>query len=220
MSMRNIVIVGTGAVSAEITSYIEDTSMGRELDLQIKGYIDYEENVEKYWKHYALSKPVLGDIDSYTVCMDDYFVIGISNIEFRKKVIALLQRQNAQFITLIHPTTIISRNAFLGCGCFISPYCMIGPNVVIGDFNHLTSQSVISHDSRIGNNNVLSTALLCGHVDVKDDNMFYIKSTVIPHISIGCRNVVQAGMIVDKNLENDTVIFHKFKEKIIAIPKM
>lgn len=217
--MRNIVIVGTGAVAAEITSYIEDTPMGKEQNIQIKGYLDYEENIDKYWKHYSLSKPVLGDIDSYRICVDDYFVIGVSNVEFRKKVITQLQLNNARFLTLIHPTAIVARNASLGCGCFISPYCMIGPNVVIGDFNHLTSQSVISHDTRIGNNNILSTALLCGHVNVGDDNMFYIKSTVIPHISIGCRNIVQAGMIVDKDLENDAVIFHKFKEKIIAIPK-
>lgn len=71
----------------------------------------------------------------------------------------------------------------------------------------------------MGNYNFFSTVGLCGHVEVGDENMFYIKSTVIPHVTIGNRNTIQAGMIVDKNVADDTTVFHRFKEKVISIPK-
>lgn len=78
---------------------------------------------------------------------------------------------------------------------------------------------MISHDCKVGNNNILSTALLCGHVTVGDNNRFGIRSTVIPHIHIGNKTLIQAGMVVDKNVPDEATIFHRFKEKIIAIPQ-
>ena len=95
---------------------------------------------------------------------------------------------------------------------------MIGPNVKLGNYNLITSQSAISHDSRIGDYNFFATSLLCGYNVVGDDNYFGIRGTTLPDISIGNRNVIQAGMIVDKNVENDSTIFYRYKEKLIAIP--
>ena len=94
----------------------------------------------------------------------------------------------------------------------------MGPNVKLGDFNLLTSQSIISHDCVVGDYNFFATSLLCGHNIVGDDNYFGIRGTTLPEISIGNRNVIQAGMIVDKNIENDTTIFYRYKEKLLAIP--
>ena len=57
----------------------------------------------------------------------------------------------------------------------------------------------------LGNNNVFATTLLCGHVKVENDNFFGARSTVIPHFAVGNRNTVQAGMVVDKDISDDTV---------------
>ena len=70
----------------------------------------------------------------------------------------------------------------------------------------------------VGDYNFFATSLLCGHNIVGDDNYFGIRGTTLPEISIGNRNVIQAGMIVDKNIENDTTIFYRYKEKLLAIP--
>lgn len=212
--MKNIIIAGTGAVAAEITSYIEDTSFGKECGLQIKGYLEYPDNIELYYNKYKFQKPVLGDLDSYQPEEDDYFVIGVANIQFRRVVIEKLQLKSANFITLVHPSAIVARTATIGLGNVINPTCIIGPNVVIGEFNLLTSGTMLSHDCKVGDNNVFSTAVLCGHGIVGNDNEFGIRSSVIPHIEIGDKNLIQAGMIVDKNVEDDTVVFHRFKEKV------
>jgi sugar O-acyltransferase (sialic acid O-acetyltransferase NeuD family) len=212
--MKNIIIVGTGAVAAELTSYMDDYK-----DISIKGYIDYNENIERYWKAYKLEMPVLGDINSYSFSGDEFFVIGISDLTFRSKMIKIIKEKGGNFLNIIHPSVIISKTAVIGEGNIIQPYCIIGPNVKIGNFNLLTSQTIVSHNSELGNNNFLATAILCGHVKVKDDNYFGIRSTVLPKINIGFSNKIQAGMIVDKNIKDNSTIFYRYKEQILALPK-
>lgn len=214
-----LIIVGSGAVAAEITSMIEDTDYGDVSGIEIKGYLEYDYNLEPYYSRYNYEKPVLGNLESYAPSTEDYFVIGVANVAFRKTVIDKLGRKGAQFVNLIHNTAIIARTANIGVGNIINPYCVIGPNARIGDFNLLTTGTIISHDCQVGSNNIFSTGLLCGHVSIKDDNYFGIRGTVIPHISIGNRNTIQAGMILDKNISDDTTVFHRFKEKIFAIPR-
>jgi acetyltransferase-like isoleucine patch superfamily enzyme len=77
----------------------------------------------------------------------------------------------------------------------------------------------ISHDCKIGNGNFFSTAGIAGRIEIGDNNFFGIRSTVIPHVSIGNNNIIQAGMVVDKSIKDNSTIFYRYKEQIIAIPK-
>ena len=54
---------------------------------------------------------------------------------------------------------------------------------------------------------------------VGNDNLFGINSATIPGITIGSRNKIAAGMIVDQNVGDDSVVFYRFKEKVIAVPR-
>jgi acetyltransferase-like isoleucine patch superfamily enzyme len=45
-----------------------------------------------------------------------------------------------------------------------------------------------------------STAGICGNVQIGDENIFNIRSTVIPLVKIGNNNLIQAGMVVDKDI--------------------
>ncbi len=122
-------------------------------------------------------------------------------------------------MTLIHPTAIIAKTAIIGNGCILCPYTMVGPNVVLGDFNLMTSQSIISHDSIVGSYNFFATSLICGYSKIGDDNFFGVRATGVSNICIGNRNKIKAGMIIDKNIGDDSTLFYKYKERILAIPK-
>lgn len=219
--MKNLIIVGTGAVAAELTSYIEDDNvkLGCEDKITIKGYIDYKDNIEKFWSKYKLEAPVICDIDDYKPSTDTEILVGISDIQFRNFVIKKLIEKKAKFSNYIHSSVIIPKTTRLGIGNIIYPFCIIGPNTSIGNFNMITAYSFISHDCKIGNGNFFSTTGLAGRVEVGNNNFFGIRSTIIPKLSIGSNNIIQAGMIVDKNISDNSTIFHRFKEKIIAIPK-
>lgn len=217
--MRKTIIVGTGAVAAELTSYILDNNkaVDDESKKEILGYIEFEENIEKYWKKYQLEKPVLGDIDNYDFTDEVEVIIGIADIDFRNKMINRVLEKKVKIGQFIHHSVIVPSNTELGIGNIIYPYCIIGPNCKIGDYNLITSYSFISHDTIIGDRNFLSTAGLAGRVCMGHNNFLGIRSTVLPGITIGDRNTIQAGMIVDKSVGDYATIFYKFKEKISII---
>jgi acetyltransferase-like isoleucine patch superfamily enzyme len=219
--MKNIIIVGTGALAAELTSYIDDhnSKSGSQDKLNLLGYIDYKYNIEEYWAKYSLKAPVLSDIDSYLPAPDEEVVIGISDIKFRNMMIAKLFEKGAIISAFIHSSVIIPDSVKLGIGNIIYPFCIIGPNTKIGDFNILTSYSFISHDCVIGDGNFFSTAGLAGRIKIGDNNFFGIRSTVLPGVSIGSSNIIQAGMIVDKSIKDECTVFYRYKEQVLAVPK-
>lgn len=172
----------------------------------------------QHWKEYKYQSPYLGDFLSYEIKAGDYFVLALGNYKVKRQVVCEIKRRGGKFITLVHPTAIVAKTALIGEGNILDPFTIVGPNVKLGDFNLLTSQSIISHDCVVGDYNFFATSLLCGYNVVGDDNYFGIRGTTLPDISIGNRNVIQAGMIVDKNVEDDSTIFYRYKEKLIAIP--
>lgn len=210
--MKDIIIVGTGAVAAELSNYIPSSGTHR-----IIGYIEYDYNIEKYYNRYKLKSPVLGDLDTFEPIQDVEYLIGISNIDFKKLVIKKLQDKNVTIGSFIHHTCIISETCKMGIGNIIYPQSIVGPNTIIGNYNLVTSYSFISHDCNIGNNNFMSTTGLSGNVNVGDDNFFGIRSTVIPNIRIGNKNTIQSGMVVNYNLNDNSTVFYKYKEQILTI---
>lgn len=212
---KELIIIATGSVAAEITSYIEDSSLSEILT--IKGYLEYDDNIEKYYNRFDFRAPILGDIDSYLPQENDYFVLGVANIAFREKVITILKAKGAKFYTLIHPTSVISSSAIIGEGCVIAPFVTIGPYVQLGNFNHLTSYSFISHECKVGDNNVFSTAGICGRVEIGNNNMFYIRSTVIPDIKIGNNITIGAGSVLMKNVKDSQIYFGNPAKKFVLL---
>lgn len=219
--MRTVVILGTGAVASELTSYIEDQNsrISENLRINIRGYIDYSENIEKYWELYKYSAPLLCDIDSFESLGDEEVLIGISDIPFRNRMIYKLQSKGVNIGSFIHSSVILNPNTEIGEGNIIYPYCIVGSRVKIGNYNMLTSYSCISHDCTIGDGNFFSTAVIAGRVSIGNNNFFGLGSKVIPYVVIGNDTTIQAGMMVDKNVVDGSTIFYRYKERVITIPK-
>lgn len=220
--MRNVVILGTGGCASEVTFYINDNNsrLGEDEQINIVGYLDYEYAIEHHYEKYRFDAPVLGDIESYVPKPNEEVLIAVAKIEFREKAIKILNSKNAKIGSFIHYSSIIPKNADLGIGIIVYPFCVIEDYAKIGNYNLLTTYSFISHDCEIGNNNFLSTSGLAGNVKVGSNNYFGIRSTVIPGIEIGNNNVIQAGMTIDKNIKDDTTVFYRYKERVLAIPKI
>lgn len=217
--MRDVIILGAGGAGAELTFYIEDHNSKVEASQQLRivGYIDDAKN---NWEKYNFKAPLLCDIDSYSPKEDEEVLIAIGKMKTRKKMIQILLQKEAKIGSFIHYSVIKPNNLELGNGNIVFPFCILEKYAKIGSYNFLTSYCFISHDCIVGDNNFLSIAGLAGSVKVGDNNYFGLRSTVIPGVEIGNNNVIQAGMVIDKNVKNDTTVFFRFKEKIMAIPKM
>ena len=219
--MRNVIILGTGGGASEVTFFIEDNNskLPEDEKINIMGYIDYEENVERHYDRYNFEAPVLCDIDSYEPKPDEEVLIAIMDIPFRQKMIKALLSKKAKIGSFFHHTVVMPKNLSIGEGNIVGPFCMLEKYATIGSYNFLTAYSFIAHDCVVGDNNFFSVAGVAGSVKVGNNNYFGIRSFAIPDVEIGNNNVIQAGMTVDKNVKDDTTVFYRFKEKVLAIPK-
>jgi UDP-3-O-[3-hydroxymyristoyl] glucosamine N-acyltransferase len=217
--MKNVVIIGAGAHSAEIAGLIYDNNKhsGESDFINIRGYLD---DKDENWHRYKFREPLLSALADYIPKPDEFFILGVSNVESRKLCLDKLKDKNLNYLNFIHYTAIIYETAEMGYGNVICCFSKIGPNALVGNLNSINSKTEIGHDCIIGSNNVFAGNVgVAGFSTVGNDNFFGMNSSVIPEKVIGSRNTIQAGIVVDRNIENDSYFFHRFKEKVLAIPK-
>lgn len=217
--MKPIIFIGSGAVAAEVISYLEDIhNQNPEKTFEIKGFLnDNEEDFYIKKEKYEFYGAFLGKVTDHKFSSEYSYIFGFASPEGKANIAKNLDVNNLDFPNIIHPSVVISKSAKIGKGNIIYPNSVVGPNVSIGNFNLATSYSFISHDCIIGNNNFLSTAGLSGNVIIGDTNFFGIRSTVIPSVKIGSHNTIQAGMVIDKNVSDNETVFYRFKEKLSII---
>ena len=143
--MRNVIVLGTGGCAAEVTYYIN-----------ILGYIDYQNHLDTHYYKYNFNYPYLCDIDSYSPKKGEEVLIAVADIKFRRKMIDKLLAKNATIGSFVHYSSIVSKDAQIGKGIIVFPFCIIENYARVGDYNLLTSYSFISHDCIVGDNNFFS----------------------------------------------------------------
>lgn len=216
--MIDVIIIGAGGHAAEIDEYIRYSHrMTGKKELNITGFLDDDpENYARY-KH---SGQLLGSIKDHAVIKGQNYIIGIASLEFRRLFVDRFKSEGAVFVTFIHSNAYISETATIEEGSIIGPNANLGPNVKVGKYTLINARCSLGHDTIVGDYNFISpNVCLSGFTKVGDENLFGINSATIPGISIGSRNKIAAGMILDQNIESDTVVFYRFKERVFAVPK-
>lgn len=216
--MQKVIIVGAGGHAAEIDEYIRySRAKSASSFFQVEGLID--DNPESY-SRYRFSAPFLGSISGHKVSNDVKYLIGVANLNHRRRITDGLLADGAQFASFVHPDIYLSESATIGQGVIIAPNVNVGPNVVIGDYTLINSRSSLGHDTRIGKFNFISpNVCFSGFTTVGDENLFGINSATIPDIKVGHRNKIAAGMVLDRSIGDDTTVFYRYKERIIAVRK-
>lgn len=216
--MIDVIIVGAGGHAAEIAEYISYAQKAdKNHNIQLAGLID--DDPESYGA-YQFGAPYLGAITDHQINEKVRYVIGIANLKYRNKIVDKLLSEGARFTSVIHPNAYISPTCSLGTGVVIGPNANVGPNVSVGNFNLLNARCSLGHDTQIGDYNFIS-ANVCfsGFTVVGDNNLFGINAATIPGIKIGDHNKIAAGMVLNKDVGDNEVVFFRYKEKIVALPK-
>ena len=216
--MTNLIIIGAGGHGTEIEEYIRySQKITSQKELNIIGFLD--DNADNYAR-YKLSAPLFGSIKDHKVVPGQAYIIGVANLKYRRLFVERFMAEGAVFLSFAHASAYISESAIIGNGSIIGPNASIGPNVRIGNYTLINSRCSLGHDTVVGDFNFISpNVCFSGFTCVGNDNLFGINSATIPGINIGSRNKIAAGMIVDQNVGDDSVVFHRFKEKVIAVPR-
>ena len=125
---------------------------------------------------------------------DNYqYIISVSyDLEERKKLIAYVDQQNLDLITVISGTTLVGTTpaAVIHPGTFVFPFCNISIASTIGRHCIIGSYSLIGHYASIGNNCILRPGV-----------MVTGKSTVGNNCTINTRSTITNNSNVTDNVE-------------------
>jgi len=216
--MTDVIIIGAGGHAAEIDEYITyNQKVSGIKELNIVGFLD--DNPASYAR-YKFSAPLIGGASDHKVIRGHGYIIAIAGLKYRRSFVDRYKAECARFVSVIHRSAYVSDSSVIGEGSIIGPNASIGPNVQVGKYTLINARCSIGHDTRVGDYNFISpNVCFSGFTEIGDENLFGINSATIPGIKAGNRNRIAAGMILDSNVGDESVIFYRFKEKVIAVPR-
>jgi sugar O-acyltransferase (sialic acid O-acetyltransferase NeuD family) len=152
--------------------------------------------------------PWIGSIADYVPRPGDVFAIGIGNPDGKKQVVEKLQVRGARFVSVIHPTALITNTTQLGEGVVMGPFTGSGTDTTIGRFVTVNSYSGFGHDSKVGDYTTLSA-----HVDVMGaaslgESVFVgSHASILPKVKVGPGAKIGAGAMVYRSVPAGATAF-------------
>lgn len=119
----------------------------------------------------------------------------------RRAVFERFSDRGYRFLTLIHPSAIVSPSVTLGAGVQVMAGAVLQPSVTVGANSIVNTRASIDHDCSIGGHvHVAPGAVLSGGVSVADGAHLGAGCVVIQGMRIGERALVAAGAVVVRDV--------------------
>jgi sugar O-acyltransferase (sialic acid O-acetyltransferase NeuD family) len=194
--MRDLIILGLGAHGPEMAEIVDRVNAVRET-WNLLGFISPDgrkagETVNGY--------PVLGTIEALDH-HPDACVVPHGEVPERLSV----PRQ--RLVSLIDPSSFVSRTAKIGAGCVLFPHCYVGLNARLHDFVFCLSGCIINHDDVIEERVLLTAGVtLAGYVHVEPDCYLGQGCNVRQYLRIGRGSQIGMGAVVVKDVPPNSVM--------------
>lgn len=126
---------------------------------------------------------------------------GFGDCRGRWNIGERLRRNGIHFLSIIHPSAVISPSARIGTGCFIGACSVVDAGCEVGDFSIINHHACLCHGSRIGRAvHICPASAVAGNAFIGDRCWIGLGSRVIEKISIADDVLVGAGAVVIRNL--------------------
>lgn len=166
------------------------------LNIKLKGFIDG--NLKKVS---LLEYQVFHQIPTHSIDV----LIGIGNNAVRKKIV--LEHQQFNYQSLVHPNTSISKRAKVQEGTVIMAGVSINSEVNIGKHCIVNTNASVDHDCIIEDFVHLSpNVALAGNVTVGEGTHLGIGTSVIQGIKIGKWCTIGAGSVIIRDVPDYAVV--------------
>lgn len=190
---KDVIIIGAGGHAKVIADIIYKSGDN------LIGFLD--DNLANKGKEIYLGKKVIGTTKDIEIYNKNYFIIGIGNNSIRKKI---NNENNLKLYTAIHPSAIIAEDVKIGTGSVIMAGVVINPGTVIGKNCIINTCSSLDHDNLLEDYVHISPGVhLAGTVSVKEGTWICTGAIVKNNITIGKNNIIGAGGVVIKNIEEE-----------------
>jgi sugar O-acyltransferase (sialic acid O-acetyltransferase NeuD family) len=194
--MKDLIILGVGAHGPEMAEIVERVNRVQET-WNLLGFISPDgsqvgECVNGY--------PVLGNMEQLQH-YPDAGVVPLCDIPQRSEV------PYHQLVSLIDPSTFVSRTARIGVGCVVFPHCYIGLHARLEDFVFCLSGCIINHDDVIQQGCILASGVtLAGHVQVESGCYLGQGCSCRQYLRIGRDSFIGMGAVVLNDVPLNSVM--------------
>ena len=196
LNHENLLIVGCGGHSKVVTDIAE--SLGH-LNISYLNTLGGDERfLDKKVIHY--------DLSGY----EDGFFVAIGDNSVRQRVTAefLAKNPRAKLLSLIHPTSVVSKDTSIGKGVVVMPLCVINHSTVVGDGVIINTRSSVDHDSNLQDfSSVAPGVSMGGNVSIGERSAVSIGATIKHGVRIGRDVVIGANSLVLSDIEDSCVAY-------------
>jgi sugar O-acyltransferase (sialic acid O-acetyltransferase NeuD family) len=203
--MKNVLIFGASGHGSVVLDCLE-----RSKEYRPVGFVD--SNILKGTKKFGYE--VLGTENELPILMERFNIEGgivavgdnWSRRQFVTKIVSISPR--LPFITAIHPSAILGKNAEVGKGSAILPGVIVNANSVIGDHCILNTRASLDHDSIMYNFTSLAPGVCTGgNVILGEGSAICLGARIIENISIGHYSVIGSNSLVLKDIPSKVLAY-------------
>ena len=125
-------------------------------------------------------------------------IISIGDNKIRREIV---DATHADYISLCHPSAIISPNSTIDVGSVVMQGAVIQSDAKVGKHSIINTSCSIDHECNIGDFvHISPNSTLCGNVSIKEGTWIGAGSVILPGVTIGKWCVIGAGSVVSKDI--------------------
>ncbi len=200
---KKICIIGTGGSARDTLTCLADIIAVSEEGKNIEDVAVFMEEDDAYTVSSMMGIPVI-KFSQFTP--EKYQVIvAIGNPVTRKTVVEKLPPET-EFITLIHPTAIISKWVEIGEGSVLTAGVILTCNIKLGKHSQLNLQTTITHDCILGDYFTTAPAVnISGNCEFGECVYFGTNASVRQGVKIVDNVTIGMGGVVIKDIIQEGV---------------
>ncbi|CAN1593366.1 WbbJ Acetyltransferase (isoleucine patch superfamily) [Candidatus Pelagibacterales bacterium] len=211
--MKNILIIGTGGLAREFSSYFSDYFE----DFNVVSF-----SSTNHTEHSDFNLPgklFIGEITPDIVGTTDV-VIAIANPSVKKRIAIKLKKLGFTFPAIIHRSSVVSDRAFIQDGVVISPNCVVSPNVILNEFSYLNFGVGVGHDAIIGKYVQINPgSQLGGFTQIGDESLVGSGSTILQGVKVGTKATIASGSVVFSEVSEGATMLGNPAKRMRAFEK-
>jgi sugar O-acyltransferase (sialic acid O-acetyltransferase NeuD family) len=206
---KRIIILGTGGNAVDILDVIADINLVlEEPAYECLGFLD-DDSEKKGMK--IQDKEILGPLEEAKNFPEAFFVNGIGSAKSflkKRKILEKTGLSREAFITLVHPSVMLSSSVRLGRGCVLYPHVVIGSEVELEEQVTVLPGSVISHGCRIAWGCCLAAGVrVSGEVELGESVYLGTGSCLRERITVGAGSLIGMGSVVLDDVPGGWIVF-------------
>ena len=212
MKIKKLIFLGASGNASVIYSTIIDINKTSKYKIKPIGFLDDKKKTFYNLKNYGQINPK--NVQNLKKKKDVYFVWTLRSSKLKKGILKKLNElkiKKTRFLTIIHPTAIISDVSKIGNGVTIHSLVNIGPKTIIKDHVHIFHKSV-GHDTSLNEFAYLAGKSSIGANVKVGTGCFWNKFLCKENLVIKDWSIIGMGSVVLK-MWNQTQLLQEIQRK-------